>query len=265
MKALLRKCFVHPLVANINIEEADSIAIHQKIIRSKKLLRIVYDFWYKELMRGLEPTRHLEGLPIVELGSGAGFIEQYIPGIIKTDCVHNPNAQEIVNGEKMPYADNSVRLFILTHVLHHMRSPEAFLKEALRCLAPGGRIVTIEAASSPFGRLVTRYCNPHHEYYDMVTTSWENTSENRMSHANLALAWIMFIRDRELYDKKFPNLPVREIRRHTLLSYYISGGLLYRNPVPDIFAGLVWRCETLLARLLPSQCVQMTIQLEKTA
>ncbi len=264
MKALLKKLFVHPLAASVDIETAESIAVHRQIIQSKKLLRLVYDFWYKEMMRGLEPTKHLEGLAIVELGSGASFIEQYIPSVIKTDVVYNPNAQDIVNGEKMPYADNSVRLLLLTHVLHHMHSAELFLKEALRCLAPGGRIVMIEAATSPLGKLVTRYCNPH-EYYDTAITTWENPVESRMTQANLALAWVMFFRDRKLYDQKFPDLPVREIRRHTLLSYYASGGVLYRNPVPDFLAGAVWKCEQLFAYLFPSQCVQMTVQLEKTA
>lgn len=261
MLGALKKALAHPLAVQ-DVDHADTVVIHQKILHSKKLMRLVYDHWYKELMRGLVPTAHLQGLKMVELGAGASFLEQYIPGVIKTDCVPTPNCSQVVDAEAMPFEDNSVRLFFLTAVMHHIHDPAKFLKEAYRCLAPGGRIVVIEPNNSVVGRFVTKLFNPY-EFYDTAITDWKNSGEGRLTNANLALPWVMFVRDRAKYDAAFPHLPIQEIRRHTLLSYYVSGGMTYKSLMPDLLAGTYLKCENLLSALLPSLCVLMTVQLEK--
>ncbi len=260
---MLKKLAYHPLAYQLNVDSDTAIAVHRQILQSKKLMRLVYEHWYQELMRGLEPTKHLEGLPMIELGAGASFLEEYIPGIIKTDCVANPNCAQVVNAEAMPFADNSVRLFFITAVMHHMHEPEKFLKEAYRCLAPGGRVVLIEPTDSIIGRTLTKWLHPY-EFYDTKVKDWKNTGEGRMTNANCALPWVIFVRDRARYDASFPQLPIREIRYHTMLAYYITGGMTYRSLIPNPLANTFMACEKILWSLTPSLCNLMTIQLEKT-
>jgi ubiquinone/menaquinone biosynthesis C-methylase UbiE len=45
----------------------------------------------------------------------------------------------------------------MTDVFHHIPKPEAFLKEASRCLRPGGRIVMIEPWICGWSKLVYGY------------------------------------------------------------------------------------------------------------
>ncbi len=262
MKGLLKKIAYHPLAQELDVNEAGAITVHRRILQEKKLMRLVYEHWYAELMRGLEPTSHLAGLPIIELGCGASFLEEYIPGVMKTDCVATPNASLAVNAENMPFEDASVRLFLLTGAMHHMHEPAKFLREAERCLAPGGRVVMIEPTASPVGRWLTRLLHPY-EFYDTRAQGWKNSGEGRMKNANCALPWTIFVRDRSQYEAQFPHLVLREKRCHTLLAYYITGGMTYRSLVPAVLAVPYMALEKATWRLLPGLCTLMTIQLEK--
>jgi 2-polyprenyl-3-methyl-5-hydroxy-6-metoxy-1,4-benzoquinol methylase len=48
----------------------------------------------------------------------------------------------------------SLRGIVMTNVLHHIPDARAFLKEAARCLHPGGVIAMIEPWVSPWSRLI---------------------------------------------------------------------------------------------------------------
>jgi SAM-dependent methyltransferase len=262
MNSLAKKLAYHPLAQELNVDDASAITVHRRILRGKKLMRLVYEHWYAELARGLEPTQSLEGLPIVELGCGAGFLEQIIPGVVKTDCVANSNAERVINAEEMPFEDNSVRLFLMTGAMHHMHEPVRFLREAERCLAPGGRVVMVEPTASPVGRLLTKLLHPY-EFYDVKAQGWKNSGEGRMKNANCALPWIILVRDRAQYEAEFPRLQIREKRAHTLLAYYITGGMTYRSLVPAALAAPYMALEKCMWPLLPGLCTLMTVQLEK--
>src|SRR5437870_869733 len=67
------------------------IAVHRHLLESKRLLREGYLHWYRELLPAHRETEHLSG-DIVEVGCGPGFLEEFIPGLIKTDSVPNPFA-----------------------------------------------------------------------------------------------------------------------------------------------------------------------------
>jgi hypothetical protein len=50
----------------------------------------------------------------------------------------------------------------------------------------------------------------------------------------------VFVRDRELYEKKYPHLKiVHQELAGNYLKYLLSGGLNFRQLLPDSFAGLV--------------------------
>jgi SAM-dependent methyltransferase len=124
----------------------------------------------------------------------------------------------------------------MINVLHHIKRPKFFFAEAQRCLKNGGKIVMIEPANTIWYRLVVK--NFHHEMFD-TTAGWEMDKTRPLSDANGALAWIIFQRDREIFESEFKNLKIRSIGFHTPLRYILSGGLTYRQLLPSFMYGFV--------------------------
>jgi SAM-dependent methyltransferase len=301
MIGLLKKYWTHPLTKNIDIDSADTISIHREIILSKPLMRAIYRKWYKKFLPSVRATNQIR-LPMIEIGSGASHLEKYIPTIIKTDLVAHPNVHQVVDGTKLPYASGSLRCVFVLNALHHFDSPEKFLAEADRVLAAGGRLVITEPSNSPLQKFMIKKFHLH-EYFDESVTHWNNEEpvitrgreaarsataspiswhdsvnemaspsahgaldaekQTRLSRANNALPWIIFQRDRKLFEEKFPRLKILRIKRHTLLFYFASGGLAYRSFLPSFFLPLLHLSEWLLL-FVPFLGTEMTIEIEKS-
>ena len=91
--AAIKKIWQHPLAKEIQINGADAISIHHRILKTKPLLRRNYQRWYEECLPAYRETENLKG-DVIEIGSGAGFLEEFIPNLIKTDVVANPFVTE---------------------------------------------------------------------------------------------------------------------------------------------------------------------------
>ena len=81
---------------------------------------------------------------IVEIGSGIGNLKAHVPGAICTDLFANPWLDLVCDGYELPFAEGSLSHLVLFDVFHHLRAPNAFLREARRVLAPGGRLILFE-------------------------------------------------------------------------------------------------------------------------
>lgn len=257
----LRKKLYYPGTQDIDINAIETISVHRKIIFSKPLLNAVYRDWYKRFLPSVEGTLSLS-LPMIEIGCGSSFLEQYIPTIIKTDLVNHSNVDRVMSGERIDYPSNGLRAIFMVGVLHHMKNPELFFQQVARTLAPGGRLVMIEPSNSPLHQYLTNRFN-RYEYYDGSISTWENRPTGRMSNVNNAIPWVIFGRDRKLFEERFPQLKVRKIQKHTLLNYYLSGGLAYRAFLPESCKGLVAAMEALFKPIQPWLGSMMTIELEK--
>src|SRR5260370_7195388 len=99
---------------------------------------------------------------MVELGSGGSSFADLEPGLITSDVVPDV-AERVIDARNLPFADESVRALMLTHVFHHIPDAQAFLKEAQRTLIPGGVVSLIEVAHNPLARFFFRHF--HHEPY----------------------------------------------------------------------------------------------------
>jgi len=124
----------------------------------KALLREIYAGFYERIV-GLIDQR-IAGA-IVEVGSGIGNLRGRLPGAIATDLFPNPWLDLVCDGYELPFGDGSVSHLILFDVFHHLRAPMAFLEEARRALAPGGRVVVFEPYISTMSYPV--YGLLHHE------------------------------------------------------------------------------------------------------
>jgi len=259
--SLLKQFWIHPLARSIDVNDAHSIAIHRKIIQSKPLLKATYRRWYREILMAHKEIENLTG-DVIEIGSGAGFLDELIPELIKTDVAPNPFASKIVNAMNLDFRDEQLKAIYLIGVLHHISDPARFLAEAQRCLKPGGRLVIIDPNNSWTERALCKFLD-HYEYFDDKINDWKNDSANHMTNANLAVTWVIFTRDRARFEAQFPQLHIRIIRHHTFLSYFLSGGMTYRSFLPSITTPLWEGFENILAPAMKILGTSMTIDIEK--
>mgnify|MGYP000379038548 CR=1 FL=1 len=259
MKQLLE---ARKLQNEFSIDSNDSITLHQNIIQSNPILQGVYKKWYEEILPAVRDTEHLK-LPMIELGCGASHIEKYIPGVIKSDVVAHSNVERVISCESLPFEKESLRALFLLGVIHHLEDPEKFLSEAERCLAKGGRLVFLEPTNSPLNQIIVNRFSAY-EKHDATVKSWKSDSaKGRLSNGNTALPWVIFIRDRNLLTQKFPRLRLKSIRYHTLLAYFISGGMAFKPFLPKPLAFLVRWIEFLTSPLHRLLGTEMTVDFEK--
>jgi len=126
--------------------------------KAKPLLQKIYASFYQRIVGLIQP-----GLPgrIAEIGSGIGNLKTYVPQAIVTDLFPNPWLDLACDGYELPFRAASLSHLVLFDVFHHLRAPNAFLKEASRVLSPAGRLILFEPYISVASRPV--YGLFHHE------------------------------------------------------------------------------------------------------
>jgi SAM-dependent methyltransferase len=107
----------------------------------KPLLQRIYAGFYDRIVALIDPsiTGH-----IVEIGSGIGNLKAHLPRAIATDLFPNPWLDVACDGYELPFRAASLSHVVLFDVFHHLRAPNAFLREARRVLAPAGRLILFE-------------------------------------------------------------------------------------------------------------------------
>lgn len=242
----------------LDLDDPATTLIHREIIRNKPFLESIYIDWYQSLRKldgGLEGDR-------LEIGSGGGFIGEQIPGTITSDVLPLPHLDRILSGESLPFESSSLAALYMLNTLHHVADPSQLLREAARCLQPGGRVVCIEPAPTLFGRLV--YTWLHHEPCDLKAGLTLERNDGPLSHSNSALPWILFVREGAHFGSTFPSLRVVKLFYHTPFSYLISGGVSFRSFVPRWSYDLVRGVEKALSPLNRWLGMFMTVVIEKS-
>src|SRR5256885_12910066 len=106
--------------------------------QKKPLLRQIYSKFYERIVALLDAN--VSGR-IVEIGSGVGNLKAHLPSAFSTDLFPNPWLDVVCDGYELPFVSGSLSHLILFDVFHHLRAPNAFLREARRVLTEGGRVV----------------------------------------------------------------------------------------------------------------------------
>jgi len=229
--------------------------LHGKIIQQKAFLKALYIDFYGEFKRNAGG-----GGLFVELGSGGGFIKEIIPGVVTSDILRLPGVDRCFSALNMPFESGSVDAFFMIDVLHHINDSRSFFKETDRCLKAGGKIIMIEPANTLWSRLV--WSRFHHEEFD-VKSGWGFEEKGALTAANSAIPWIIFFRDRKLFEKKYPGLKIIKLKPHTPFRYLISGGLSYRQLLPSFTYKWVANLELLLSAFNKFIGMFYTIELAK--
>ncbi len=231
---------------------------HKKIIGTKHFLRELYLEWYGVFLQ--EMKKNPQG-KFLELGSGGGFFKEIEPMVISSDILPLRDNDMTFSALEMPFDDDSLDGIFMIDTFHHIPDSEQFLREALRTLKDKGTMIMIEPANSLWGRLI--YKNLHHEPFD-PGGDWSFPQEGPLSGANGALPWIVFERDRTKLETLFPEFNILEIKYHTPLRYLVSGGLSFRQPVPDFTYPFFKVLDNLLSNLKEiSMFVTIKIEVNK--
>jgi SAM-dependent methyltransferase len=223
---MLKALIEHPLARGLDIDDPGTTARRREIIKQKPFLRDIYTDWYASVARALpDGPGH-----VLELGSGAGFLREFIPGLITSDTFRCPGISLVLDGSQMPFRTGTLRGIAMTNVLHHLPAPRRFFNEAWRCVRPGGVIVMIEPWVTPWSRAI--YARLHHEPFLPEAPTWEFESTGPLSGANGALPWIIFERDRRLFEQEFPGWTIDQVTPIMPFRYLVSGGVSLRSLMP---------------------------------
>jgi SAM-dependent methyltransferase len=231
----------------IHLDGPDRFELLTATLGRKAFLRRLYREFYDRYAECLARCP-AEGLAL-ELGSGAGFAREVVPGVLTSDVIPYPGVERVIDGTRMPFAEASLRAIFLLNVFHHIPDPEAFLREAERCLVPGGRMLIIDQHPGALASPIYRHL--HHEPFRPEATTWAFASSGPLSGANGALAWIVFQRDRARFHELFPGLRLERYDPHTPLRYWLAGGLKRWSVAPGWSFPLASSLDRLLLRVSP--------------
>ena len=217
-------------------------------------------FWYRELYRDqFKDFPNPATLSILEIGSGTSPLKQFLPSVITSDVLdldyldlvfdcHDIDKFDAIN-------DESLDVITLTNVLHHLKSPIAFLDRAASKLKPGGKVIATEPFLSLLSTLIYRYL--HHEPVDLRITEPElKNLRGPLASANSALPWLIFYRRRDWLERLNEKYDVHRLslRSFSALSYMMTGGISRRFPIPGLVYRVMFPTDMALSRYFPRLC-----------
>ncbi len=252
-----------------DLDDPGTTVLHGKILQRKTFLKKLYADFYSQFGEAVKQPASpdsrasrggLDNKVLVELGSGGGFIKEIIPNAITSDILNVDGIDKVFSATNMPFEYECVDAFFMFDVLHHIVEPRKFFTEADRCLRPGGKVVMIEPGNTPWARFV--YKNFHHERFD-VHGDWQVEKGGPLTQANGAMPWIIFVRDRKIFEREYPCFEIVSLRNHTPMRYLLSGGFTLRQLAPGFLYPVVKAIEYLLAPANNQLGMFMTVILEK--
>ena len=254
---MVKGMLAHPLTRGLRMDDPRTTERRRQIIGQKVFLRRIYEDWYAGIVSSLPAE---EG-PVLEIGSGAGFLKDVIPEAITSEVFHCSHVSVVMDGCQIPVAEGVLRAIVMIDVLHHLSKPRSFFKEATRCIRPGGVLVMVEPWVTSWSRLV--YRRLHHEPFRPDAEDWEFSQEGVLSGANIALPWILFQRDRAQFVSEFPQWQIRTLKLMMPFRYIVSGGVSLRSLQPG-WSYVFWRnLEQTLRPFMPRLAMFAQIVLQK--
>lgn len=231
----------------------------RKRITSKAAVCQLYKEFYSKYSACIErcPTAGLS----LEIGSGAGFLKEILPSVVTTDILSYKKIDLVMDACALPFPNNSIRSIFMLNTLHHIPDAKALFFEIDRCLMPGGRVLIIDQYHGWFSRFIYKYI--HHEPYFPQSKTWEFKTSGPISGANGALCWIIFYRDRSIFERLYPSLRIVNVSPNTPLRYWLSGGLKWWSLLPSSFYKTSTRFDNWLSKEMPGMSSFVDVELVK--
>ena len=102
---LIKNLLALPQTRGLDIDDPRTTELRGSIIRDKGFLRRVYEEWYTGIVAAMPPC---EG-PVLELGSGGGFLGEFIPDLITSDVFPAPGVSRVLDAHSLPFGDSTLR------------------------------------------------------------------------------------------------------------------------------------------------------------
>jgi SAM-dependent methyltransferase len=216
----------------------DPHAKYREIWASKKLLRLVYDDYYRRITDACVPG------VTVELGGGIGQFKEFLPGAISSDIQNSPMIDVVADAQRLPFRTGAVSNIVMLDVLHHVEFPALFFEEALRVLRPGGRCIMIEPGitlgSSTFYRVF--HVEPVCMTADPLIEGSPDPSKEPYD-SNQAIPTLLATRDKIRFMQRYPEFEFLRVRWFSFLAYPLSGGFRRWSLMPAGFGKAVLKWE----------------------
>ncbi|QKV63224.1 methyltransferase domain-containing protein [Pseudomonas sp. 43A] len=237
-----------PSLKKFDVDGIERIELHSKVLETKQMLKEVFvEFHHSfhELAARHIPAKGLE----VELGAGVAPMRDTYRQVLATDIVAAPYLDQVVDAQNMELDDAGVAVFYGQNCFHHFPEPDLFFNEVKRTLKPGGGLILIEPYYGPLASTLYKRMFKS-EGFDKAYGSWNTPATGPMNGANQALSFLVFIRDKEEFDRKHPSLEiVHQEVCNNYLRYLISGGLNFRQLLPNFCTPLIKLLEKILQPL----------------
>lgn len=217
------------------MESVRQIEQHRALWHAKPSLRAVYQDYQNRIKTALIPG------PILEIGGGSGNLRDALPDAVSLDIQWTPWLDIVADAHDLPFADGSFANVVMLDVFHHLSYPSRFLKEALRVLKPGGRLVMIEPNVSPVSWLFFKLLHEepvllNEDPFDAAPRSGPSPYES-----NQAIPYLIFVRKAQHLHKHVPGLQILSTERFSLWAYPLSGGFKSWTLLPAQLAKpLLW-------------------------
>ena len=238
MMLSIRNLLEDPELQEMDTDGPARLNLHSKILKKKAMLRTVFKEFH--LLFRTADLKFLTGKGLhVELGAGVAPIRDTFPEGLATDVVDGEGLDLVINALEMDFDPGTVRVFYGQNCFHHFSDPNKFFAEAERVLVDGGGIILLEPYYGPVASfLYNRLFKT--EVFDKMASSWETFDTGPMSGANQALSYNIFIRDKLIFEKKYPHLKiVHQELVSNYLKYFLSGGLNFRQIIPNYFTKFI--------------------------
>ena len=264
MIASLLERLREPEVRDLDLNDPARIDRHLAVLGRKRMIREVFAECH-HAMRALDREHLTAAGPSVEVGAGVAPLRGSYPDVWSTDVVPARHLDAVVDAQQLPFADASLRALYAQNVFHHLPSPDRFFRELARVLRPGGGAILLEPWHGPFAGLVYPRLFAT-EGFDKRYPDWETPAQGPMNGANQALSFIVFVRDRARFERAHPELTIAAQQPLThYLRYLVSGGLNFRQLLPDASIGVLRTLERLASPLARWLALHQIVVLKRVA
>jgi len=217
-------------------------------------------FWYRQLYHDqFKDFPDPAALSVLEVGSGTSPLKQFLSNVVTSDVLDLDYLDLVFDCHEIDKFDairnDSLDVITLTNVLHHLKSPIAFLNRAANKLKTGGQLIATEPFFSLVSTPIFKYL--HHEPVDFEISEPElKNVRGPLASANIALPWLIFFRRRDWADNLSEKYDVANcsVRFFSAVSYMATGGISHKLPVPSWLYRAFFPLDLFLSRSFPRLC-----------
>ena len=231
-----------------NVSLARKDFIEKRPSNLEFLLRTRY-LWMEPYLKGKKD--------IFELGSGAGFSKMFLKDfpIILTDVEKFEWIERKIDALNLPFAPNSVDIFILSHMIHHVAYPKKFLINLSKALKPNGLILINEINTSFIFKILSMITRHEGWNYKVCVFDGSNPANdpNDPWSANCAIPELLF-ENKRAFEGNIKELKVERNEFCEFLIFILSGGVIAKIRtinLPKFILKIIHTIDLLIVKMAP--------------